>query len=184
MLFLSGRAFVLFRRMKGIQGWSSPPKRFDAKPSAFPVRRLCYLCAAPGRPTPKIPFESEEPVSYSLPSAANSRNRRPAAQIASVPFSHKTKFNFADRAGRGLPVPSAGSQDQTGPGDSQTAPGARLLFRAVRNFDFRASFWSRLADRPSAAPSGRLPGRAGVGSSGLTKSADAVWGTKRRGLWT
>ena len=57
MLFLSGRAFVLFRRMKGMQGWSSPPKRFDAKPSAFPVRRLCYLCAAPGRPTPKIPFD-------------------------------------------------------------------------------------------------------------------------------
>ena len=108
MLLWSGRAFVLFRRMKGIQGRSSPPKRFDAKPSAFPVRRLCYLCAAPGRPTPKIPFESEEPVSYSFPSAANSRNRRPAAQIASVPFSHKTKFNFADRAGRGLPVPSAG----------------------------------------------------------------------------
>ena len=44
MLFWSGRAFVLFRRMKGIQGRSSPPKRFDAKPSAFPVRRLCCLC--------------------------------------------------------------------------------------------------------------------------------------------
>ena len=42
MLFWSGRAFVLFRRMKGIQG-RPPPKRFDAKPSAFPVRRLCRL---------------------------------------------------------------------------------------------------------------------------------------------
>ena len=53
------------------------------------------MCAAPGRPTPKIPFESEEPVSYSFPSAANSRNRRPAAQIASVPFNCVTFSPFA-----------------------------------------------------------------------------------------
>ena len=151
------------------------------RPSRFGGFAICVPRPAVRRRKFRLKVRNRFP--YSFPSAANSRNRRPAAQIASVPFSHKTKFNFADRAGRGLPE-CGPSQDQTGPGDSQTAPGARLLFRAVRNFDFRASFWSRLADRPSAAPSGRLPGRAGVGSSGLTKSADAVWGTKRRGLWT
>jgi hypothetical protein len=53
------------------------------------------------------------------------------------------------------------------------------------------SFWSRIADRPLAAPSGRLPwsDRALVKIVAslhcrFDNSADAVWGTERHGLWT
>jgi len=88
MLFWSGRAFVLFRRMRGTQGWSSPPKRSDivAKPSAFPGRRLCYLCAAPARPTPKIPFEVEEPVSVPLISRMCDELKRPLYETHARPI--------------------------------------------------------------------------------------------------
>ena len=105
-------------------------------------------------------------------------------KLRRCPSATKPNLTLRIALGVGSPYPVRAFSRPNWPRRLPNRAGARLLFRAVRNFDFRASFWSRLADRPSAGPSARLPGRTGVGSSGLTKSADAVWGTKRRGLWT